>query len=192
MYLSCNMVSLAYWRMKKPTTIGSLWSIRDLLISTSYICSGSSFIVLKNLLLINLSTCDPFTYWVFVCRLRSMIWYPYELFPISFIVSATTVDSLFWSPSRRASTTFWTNVSKQRRGVYWRNQKTSFRITPFSRLKKNKSGVITGPRSSLKLEMSIFLGLDSNLLRSANSFIWSPISSCPTSQFLKIGGKSLK
>ena len=105
--------------------------------------------------LMNLSKWDDFTYFVFVCRLQSIIVYPYKLFSISFIVVATTVDSFFWSPSRRAWTTFWTKVTKQRRGVYCRNKKPSFRITPlFRRIKKR--GVIKVPVYVWSLKSAFF------------------------------------
>ena len=99
MYLSCNIVILAYRRIKNPRNIGSLCLIRVLLIPTSKIWSFSSFRNLKNLLL--KKPIRMRTFQIFCGRMSTTVHclitrsFPSQRFPINFTVSATTITHIF-------------------------------------------------------------------------------------------------
>ena len=137
------------------------------------------------LLLIALSVFSSIRYFVTVCRLQSMIWYPKELLASSFIVSATTLEFGFSSPCRRASTADCTKLSKQSLGVYWTNRWIFLLTRPSC--KKNKSkGVIMVPFLRIKLDMSNLLGWIIIFSYSAYCFVRLPISSLLTTVFLNM------
>ena len=62
------------------------------MINSKFINLLSQFIHdIEKFIVINLSTWDPVTSFVFACQLRSIIWKQYKLFPINFIVFAAAV-----------------------------------------------------------------------------------------------------
>ena len=109
---SSNIRSFAYWRMKNPTMMGSFCSICALAssISCNEMFTWSSF--LNNFLLMAACVFLSVRYFATVCRLQSVIWYPYDLLARSFIVSATIVEFGFSSPCLLASAADCTKLLK--------------------------------------------------------------------------------
>ena len=136
--------------------IGFLSSISDFTSSTSYNCLVTWLRHWNILLFIALCVFPLFKFFVTVCWLRSIIWYPFEPLASSFMVSAITLDFGFSTLWRCAFTAECTNVLNHFFRVYCTNRWNFLHASPS--FNWNKSTRVMGvPLVRWKLDICILL-----------------------------------